>query len=97
VQLGGPASECIFDGLTSRFAVYRGRAPSVRDSVFTWQTSGGFSPLHINLANVSAAVSPQTIQYVPQIERMAVVDGASLGLSLIDIDTFSVAKPSPFF
>lgn len=97
VQLGGPASECIFDGLTSRFAVYRGRAPSVRDSVFTWQTTGGFSPLHVNLGNVSAAVSPQTIQYVPQIERMAVVDGASLGLSLIDIDTFSVAKPSPFF
>lgn len=97
VQIGGPASECIFDGLNSRFAVYRGRAPSVRDSVFSWQTSGGFTPLVVNMANVSVVVSPQTLQFVSQLERMAVVDGASLGLSLIDFDAFVVAKPSPFF
>jgi hypothetical protein len=97
VQIGGPASRCIFDGLNSRFALYRGRATSLRDSAFTWQTSGGFAPLIVNMANVSIVVSPQTMQYVSQLERIAVVDGASMGLSLIDFDAFVVAKPSPFF
>ncbi|HEY6078099.1 MAG TPA: hypothetical protein VIW29_04815, partial [Polyangiaceae bacterium] len=97
VQIGGPASRCIFDGLNARFALYRGRAPSLRDSAFSWTTSGGFAPLVVNMANVSIVVSPQTMQYVSQLERMAVVDGASLGLSLIDFDAFVVAKPSPFF
>ena len=49
------------------------------------------------MANVSIVVSPQTMQYVSQLQRLAVVDGATLGLSLIDFDAFVVAKPSPFF
>lgn len=97
VQLGGPGSECIFDGLTERFALYRGRAESVRDSAFVWQTTGGFVPLVMSLAAVSTAVSPQSIQFLRQPEVMAVVDGSSLGLSLFSLDTFEVAKPSPFY
>jgi hypothetical protein len=97
VQLGGPGSECIFDGLTERFALYRGRTESVRDSAFVWQTTGGFVPLVMSLAAVSTAVSPQSIQFLRQPEVMAVVDGSSLGLSLFSLDTFEVAKPSPFY
>jgi hypothetical protein len=97
VQIGGDASSCIFDGLTERFALYRGRAPSVRDSVFTWQTTGGFSALVMNLATVSETVLPQSIQFLPGPERMAVVDGAALGLSLLSLDTFGVTRPSPFY
>lgn len=97
VRIGGEASECIFDGLTERFAVYRGREPSERDSVFSWQTTGGFSPLFMSLANVSTTVAPQTIQFLEQPELMAVVDGASLGLSLLSLDTLVVTKPSPFY
>lgn len=97
VPLTGRGSECIFDGLTERFALYRGRLPSERDFTFTWQTAGGFSPLMMSLANVSTVVLPQSIQFVPQTEHMAVVDGSSLGLSLLSLDTFGVVRPSPFY
>jgi hypothetical protein len=99
VQLGGPGSECIFQGLTERFALYRGREPSVRDSQFQWQTTGGFIPLVISLtaAASTSAVSPQSIQFLRQPEVMAVVDGSSLGLSLFSLDTFEVVEPSPYY
>jgi len=93
---GGKASECIFSGLNERFALYRGRAPSVRDSVFTWQVAGGFAPLTMSLTSVSTSVNPQSIQFLPEPEQMAVVDGSSLGLSLFSLDTFGIVKPSPF-
>lgn len=97
VQIGGPAANCIFDGLTERFALYRGRAPSVRDEAFRWQTTGGFSPLVMSLGTISTTVSPQSIQFVTQAEQLAVVDGASQGLSLFSLDTFTVVTPSPFY
>lgn len=97
VKAGDKGAECIFDGLTARFALYRGRVASVRDEAFVWQTSGGFAPLVMSLASISTAVSPQSIQYLPQAERIAVVDGASQGLSLFSLDTFAVVKPSPFY
>jgi hypothetical protein len=97
VGVSGPGSECIFDGLTERFALYRGRTPSVRDSAFVWQTSGGFVPLTMSLSAISATVSPQSIQFLKQPEVMAIVDGSSLGLSLFSLDTFEAVDPSPFF
>lgn len=97
VQPGQRGSECIFDGLTERFAVYRGRQPSVRDAAFRWQTTGGFVPLVMSLTGISTSVSPQSIQFLRQPEVLAVVDGSSLGLSLFSLDTFEVAQPSPFY
>jgi hypothetical protein len=88
---------CVFNGLNDRFALYRGRAESVRDSVFTWHTTGGFAPLVMSLSSLSNVVAPQSIQFLQQPEQMAVVDGASQGLSLFSLDTFSVVKPSPFY
>lgn len=93
---GRKAAECIFSGLNERFALYRGRAESVRDSVFTWQVAGGFAPLTMSLSSVSTSVTPQSIQFLPEPEQMAVVDGSSLGLSLFSLDTFGIVKPSPF-
>jgi hypothetical protein len=93
----GTASACIFNGLNERFALYRGRLESVRDSVFTWRTTGGFAPLVMTLTSSSAVVAPQSIQFLQQPEQMAVVDGASLGLSLFSLDSFGIVKPSPFF
>ena len=91
------AAACIFNGLNDRFALYRGRLESVRDSVFTWHTTGGFTPLVMSLTSLSTVVAPQTIQFLQQPEQMAVVDGASQGLSLFSLDTFSVVAPSPFY
>jgi hypothetical protein len=97
VQPGGEASECIFNSLNERFVIYRGSAPSVRDMVFNWRVTGGFSSLVMSLAGLSSTVSPQSIQFLPQPEQLAVVDGASQGLSLWSLDTFGVVKPSPFY
>jgi hypothetical protein len=97
VKLTDQAAACIFNGLNDRFALYRGRLPSVRDTAFSWQTTGGFTPLVMSLTNLSTVVAPQSIQFLQQPEQMAVVDGASQGLSLFSLDTFSVVKPSPFY
>ncbi len=96
VPLDSPAAACIFDGITERFALYRGREPSVRDASFVWQTAGGYSPLVMSLASLSSTVSPQSIQFLPHPEVLAVVDGSSQGLSLFSLDTFGVTEPSPF-
>ncbi len=97
VSLDGSVSKCIFNGLNDRFALYRGRAPSLTDTAFTWHTTGGFTPLLMSLTTLSQTVAPQSIQFLRQPEQMAVVDGASQGLSLFSLDTFSVVKPSPFY
>jgi len=97
VPFGTPAAKCIFNGLNDRFALYRGRVPSVRDAVFTWQTTGGFRPLVMSLAAISSVVSPQSIQFLQAPEQLAVVDGSSQGLSLFSLDTFGIVSPSPFY
>jgi hypothetical protein len=91
------ATSCIHSGLTSRFAVYRGLLPSVRGMAFTWQTQGGFRPLVASLAAVSIAVLPQQVQYVPELQRIALVDGAQLGLTLISLDSLRVEDPWPVY
>src|SRR5262249_27896879 len=89
------AAGCIFESLTGRFAIYRGQNPSERDMAFAWQTIGAFRPLPITLAQ-TASVLPRSIDYVPQLGFLAVVDGALLGLSLVSLDSLSVVEPSPF-
>jgi hypothetical protein len=89
---GGEGAECIFENLTHRFAVYRGASPSVRDTSFVWQIAGGFVPLTANLTAQTAAVSPQSLLFVPQIGQLAVVDGAAVGLVLVSLDSVSVSR-----
>ena len=51
----------------------------------------------MSLSSVSNVVAPQSIQFLQQPEELAVVDGASQGLSLFSLDTFGLVKPSPFY
>jgi hypothetical protein len=51
----------------------------------------------MSLISLSSVVAPQSIQYLSQPEQLAVVDGASQGLSLLSLDTFGIVKPSPFY
>jgi hypothetical protein len=97
VSLADTAARCIFSGLNERFALYRGRVETPPDATFTWQTTGGFTPLIMSMGQLSASVSPQSIQYLGPLEDLAVVDGTNLGLTLFSLDTFSVVKPSPFY
>jgi hypothetical protein len=95
ITLAEPAARCIFENLTSRFAVYRGRQPSVRDMTFGWDTTGGFVPLSASLASVASAVLPQHLAYVPEYQAIAVVDGSSLGLSFMSLDSLRITDPWP--
>jgi hypothetical protein len=97
VTLGGPGSACIFENLTSRFAVYRGLVRSSRGMQFNWQTSGGFSALAASIVSRQTAPSPQSLVYVPELQHIAVVDAATLGLSLISLDTLRLEDPWPVY
>jgi hypothetical protein len=97
IEPGGEGSQCIFENLTSRFVVYRGAQPSIRDMSFSWSTTGGFSPLAMSLETQSSAVNPQSMVYIPELGYLAVVDGSTLGLSLFDLNSLGVVTPSPFF
>jgi hypothetical protein len=90
-------SECIFENLNARFAVYRGQTDSERDTSFTWQVTGGFAPLALSLNALSGNVDPRALVYVPKLDMLAVTDGAALGLALFSLDTLGVESPSPFF
>jgi len=97
VRLDDAAAACIYESLTARFAVYRGVLPSQRDMTFGWQTTGGFRALLASLTNVSSAVLPQHIEYLPVLQSFAIVDGATLGLSLVHLDTLRVERPWPVY
>jgi hypothetical protein len=93
---GGPGSSCVFENLVARFAVYRGRTPSVRGMAFSWQTAGGFIPLVGTLTTASVAIVPQHITYLPEYQTFAVVDaGTGGGLSLLSLDTLRINAEWP--
>lgn len=91
--IGGPLpaeSPCVFNGLTARFAVYRGSSPSERDMLFTWRTIGGFSPMFLSFGGLEASsgrVLPVALEHIPGLGELGIVDGSTLGLSLIDLVT----------
>ena len=97
IEPGGEGSQCIFENLTSRFVVYRGAQPSIRDMSFSWSTTGGFSPLAMSLETQSSSVNPQSMAYIPELGYLAVVDGSTLGLSIFDLNSLGVVSPSPVF
>jgi hypothetical protein len=94
---GAPASQCIFENLTSRFVVYRGAQPTIRGMTFSWQTTGGFVPQSMSLLSQSNAVSPQSMAYLPELGYLAVVDASTLGLTLFNLNSLGVVLPSPYY
>ncbi len=91
--VGGPLpaeSPCVFNGLTARFAVYRGTSPSERDMLFAWRTIGGFSPMFLSFGGLEASsgrVLPVALEHISGLGELGIVDGSTLGLSLIDLVT----------
>ncbi|MCC6213885.1 MAG: hypothetical protein IT376_03390 [Polyangiaceae bacterium] len=87
-----PASPCVFENLTLRFAVYRGTRPSERDMAFSFVVTGGFAPLTASVAGSSASVLPESMVFVPQLGQLAVVDGSSAGLSFISLTSVTASR-----
>jgi hypothetical protein len=84
IDPGEPGSECVFQSLTTRFAIYRGREPSRRDMRFRWQFGDGFSPLVIGLTSVDRTRStPQSIIPWPESSQLILSDGSARGLTFV--------------
>ncbi|MCL2777498.1 MAG: hypothetical protein FWD73_05800 [Polyangiaceae bacterium] len=70
-----------------------------RDTAYMFTTKEAFSPLLINIATIDGttnSVNPQSIRYIESLGQIAVVDAASQGLVLIDLDNVVVAR-DPYF
>ncbi|MDF2691725.1 MAG: hypothetical protein K0S65_108 [Labilithrix sp.] len=85
------------------FFIQNGRDPEsgeealpLRDYAFNFQTRGQYTPLVINLAATTTAVNPQSMRFIDSLGQIAVVDGASQGLVLIDLATVAIAR-APYF
>lgn len=94
VELDEPAAKCIYDSPTARFALYRGAAPTLPGSYFSWSVAGGFLPLGLDLSGISVAVLPKAAVALPDLDWFTVIDSSSLGLVLIDLDRLTVLTPS---
>ncbi len=90
VEPGGEGSQCILDSLNARFVLYRGSDPSQRGMVFSWQVTGGFAPLAMSLTSEASNVLQQSMLYLPEIQHLAVVDAATLGLALFSLDSLRI-------
>jgi hypothetical protein len=84
IDPGEPGSQCVFQNLTTRFAVYRGQRPSTRDMSFRWQLGDGFNPLAIGLTNADRQRStPQSLLPLPELGQLIVTDGTARGLTFV--------------
>ncbi|MGO8992283.1 MAG: hypothetical protein ACLQVI_03070, partial [Polyangiaceae bacterium] len=70
--------------------------PPARDTAWTFTTSGQFSPLFVNIAGSNSNVSPQSMKFIDSLGQLAVIDGASQGLILINLQTIAEAH-APYF
>jgi hypothetical protein len=62
-----------------------------RDDTWRFQIGGGFLPLTISLtSNTVVDISPQSMRYIQPLGWLAVVDGQSQGLELIDLNAVAV-------
>jgi hypothetical protein len=84
IDPGEPGAQCVFQNLTTRFAVYRGQRASSRDMRFRWQLSDGFSPLVLNLTSVDRTRStPRSLSFLPELGSLMVTDGSARGLTFV--------------
>jgi hypothetical protein len=93
IDPGEPGSECVFQSLTSRLAIYRGQAPSRRDMRFRWQLSDGFSPFTFSLTSTERQrSSPRSLSLVPELGQLVVTDGSAPGLSFVAISSSNLTS-----
>ena len=81
------------------FVMWNGSAPGrlpQRDMQWKFSTRGQFSPLVVNIASTTTAVSPQSMLFIDSLGQLALVDGSSQGLVLIDLNTVALAH-TPYF
>ncbi|HWO13370.1 MAG TPA: hypothetical protein VNN80_27910, partial [Polyangiaceae bacterium] len=84
IDPGEPGAACVFQNLTTRFAVYRGQQASTRDMRFRWQLTDGFTPLVLSLTSVDRTRStPHSLSFLPEYGQLVVGDGSARGLTFV--------------
>jgi hypothetical protein len=97
IEPGEPGSECIFQSLTTRFAIYRGQEPTDRDTRFRWLMSDGFTPLSIGLTTPDRSRSyPRQLRTLPELGLMMVTDGSVPGLTTVQLNSVNLTTSSIF-
>lgn len=79
------AGACVHDGISRRFAVYRGLEPSVRGMTFSFEVSSGFAIDSVQLSTNQNAILPVSIRSSPWLNSVGVVDSATRGLLMVDV------------
>ncbi len=64
---------------------------TTRDALWKWTTTGGYQPFTVSLTTDTNAVTPQSMRYIAPLGQMAVVDGASQGLMLLDLNSLALS------
>lgn len=85
----------IFDGVKTVNGKRVG-VPPARDLFWKFTTRGEFQTQSISLGSGGSQVAPQSMRFIESLGQLAVVDGSSQGLILIDLANVTFARP-PFF
>ena len=95
VEPGEPGSECIYQSLTTRFAIYRGLERTDRDTRFRWLTSDGFAPLTVSLNSPDRVRSyPRSLRPLPELGLMLLTDGSVPGLTTVQLTSVNLTTTS---
>lgn len=87
-----------FRNTLMRFTVLQGvnaagePVASQRDMIFSFRQGGGFVPLMINLAASTSFVQPLSMTVLPQTGQLAITDGSTQGLIMINLGSQTVAQ-----
>ena len=79
----------VWNGLS--LADCKSDAPPSRDMAWRFHVAGQYTPLTISLASSSTGLSPQSMLFIDSLGQLAIVDGESQGLILVDLGTLSEA------
>ena len=91
IEPGEPGAECVFQSLTTRFAMYRGLEQSLRDMRFRWQLSEGFTRLTFPLSTTERS-TPRSLLLLPETSRLVVSDGTVRGITLVSARSAQVSS-----
>jgi len=70
--------------------------PPVRDMAWKFSTRGQLLPVSINLAATTTSLSPQSMKFIDTFGQLAVIDGESQGLIIIDLGVIAEVH-APYF
>lgn len=97
IDPGEPGSECVFQSLTSRLAIYRGQQASRRDMRFRWQFSDGFTPFSFTLTSTERnRSSPRSLLLLPELGQLVVTDGSAPGLTFVAVSSPTLTTTSVY-